>query len=66
MIPRQTDFVPDRNVIPGACESRHGTSLFDLTEPAKIANPVTTAEEVSDIDALVVAHPLLVRADSKF
>jgi hypothetical protein len=43
-----------------------GPSLFKLADPAKIVNPVITPKDVTDIDASVVAHPFLLRADSKF
>jgi hypothetical protein len=43
-----------------------GSSLFELADPAKIVNPVITPKDVTDIDASVVAHPFLIRADSKF
>ena len=41
-----------------------GQSVFNLSEPVKIINPVITASDVSDCDAYFVADPFLFYTDS--
>jgi len=43
-----------------------GSSPFNLVNPSTVKNPIITPEDVTDIDAEVVAHPFIARENSKF
>lgn len=43
-----------------------GPSPFRLSAPANIKNPVLTAEDVTDLDVNIVAHPFMVVTDSLY
>jgi len=43
-----------------------GESLFELSDSGNVTNPVITADDVTDINASVVAHPFLLQVDSRF
>jgi hypothetical protein len=43
-----------------------GSSLFQLSAPAGISNPVLTAADVTDLDVTIVAHPFMVVKDSSY
>jgi hypothetical protein len=43
-----------------------GPSPFQLSAPANVRNPVLTAEDVSDMDANIVAHPFLAVTDAAY
>jgi hypothetical protein len=43
-----------------------GSSPFQLSAPANIKNPVLTAEDVTDLDVNIVAHPFMVVTDSLY
>jgi hypothetical protein len=43
-----------------------GASPFLLTSPADVRNPVVTAEDVSDLDVNIVAHPFLAVTDAAY
>ncbi|UCD51379.1 MAG: hypothetical protein JSW27_01865 [Phycisphaerales bacterium] len=43
-----------------------GTSAFDLSDSAHVANPVLTAADVSDIDAAFVADPFVIFNNSTY
>lgn len=40
-----------------------GTSPLDVVPPNRLTNPVLTADDVTDLDALFVADPFLIRED---
>lgn len=43
-----------------------GPSPFQLSAPANLKNPVLRAEDVTDLDVNIVAHPFMVIKDSKY
>lgn len=43
-----------------------GPSVLDLEDPPQVANPILTYRDVSDIDATVVAHPFILKADERY
>jgi len=43
-----------------------GSSPFQLAPPAGVTNPVITPEDVTDIQATIVAHPFMVITDSLY
>lgn len=43
-----------------------GTTPFNLTDPKEISNPVLTARDVTDMDAVFVADPFIVFDKGKF
>ena len=63
-----------RTPVPSAAAARKiwsigvltGSSPFDLTSPPSVENPVITADDVTDIDAGVVAHPFILKANARF
>lgn len=43
-----------------------GKALLDLQAPAKLTNPVLTQADVTDVSALFVADPFMIRVDDKW
>lgn len=43
-----------------------GSTPFNLANPSNVTNPILTPEDVTDIEAEVVAHPFIARENSKF
>ena len=43
-----------------------GPSPFELSAPENLKNPVLTAEDVTDLDVDIVAHPFMVVTDSMY
>jgi len=63
-VPQSTKPAPAENV--WSIGMYTGSSPFHLSAPVSISNPVITAQDVTDIDADVVAHPFLAVSDSRY
>ena len=43
-----------------------GSSPFELSAPANVSNPVLAADDVTDVDAALLAHPFIIKTGSVY